>query len=743
MITIPPLLRLLLPLAAGIVAGEVWFYVIAPIVPYLWGMVVLLLAASLWLQRYSRPQTVRWQAHCMWWLVVALGSIFVVSERHTTQYTWSEKAATHRAVVTEVPRRMGKGWRARLRMVDAPYCDKEVELFLVDSTRTLRVGQPVVFHAQLRSLRNLGNPGEIDYATYLRRQGVVGMGVAFSSDWDTLSHTLPLTFRERALQIRESWLEHYDRHFGTHEMAVLSAITLGNRALLDRETRSLYSQTGASHVLALSGLHLAILYYFYQLLVGRLLMRHGFWRWGRRVAPIIGMAWIWSFGFLVGLPTSLVRASLMFTIALAFELWEHRAAGFHRLQLAALVMILLHPYWLFDLGFQLSCVAVAGILLLQPYFPLPKFLVYVPRKERYELGLPFLTPFQERWQSWGRKLYAFLGVSFAAQLATAPLVAYHFHIIPWNGLLASLIVIPAVYLILGGAFLFWAMPFARELFAGFISIVLNGMESSLRLLLHLPFATTTVYPSWRITLLAYVGMVAWAWYLKRGDEEYYFYLHPYFRMKALKKVVIAAVVVVAIDLAIVPSSHPSLRVYNIARGTHLHLTFSDCQSVLLANDTLQVRKALSQSAAKDWAYRDLAVSFQPLGWLSDESGCERLRQRMVSTTAVSVKNTEAHPTVFLAFAPRVVMLGNLRCAVVNERLSFAFPSQPLSVDILLLGEKSIRSLEHTFRFFHPKRLVLSGSLSAYRRRRYGDEAKALGISVFDVSEEGMFEVVVR
>lgn len=741
MISIPPLLRILLPLAAGIVAGEVCFDVFDAIVPYLWVAVVFLLGVSLWLHRQAKPQMVRWQTPCVGLLVVVLGMIFVVSERRATQDVWPEQAETHRAVVTETPRRLEKAWRTRLRMVDAPYRDREVELVLVDSTRMLKVGQSVVFHTRIRAPRNLGNPGEMDYAAYLRRQGVSGTGMVFASDWDTLAQAFPLTLRERALRVRETWLSQYGQYFGAREMAVLSAITLGNRASLDWETRKLYSQTGASHVLALSGLHLAILYFFYQFLVGRLLMRHATWRWGRWVAPLVGMAWIWGFGFLVGWPTSLVRASLMFTLALAFEIFEHRATSFHRLQLAALIMLLIHPYWLFDLGFQLSCVAVAGILLLQPHFPLPQFLVYIPRKERYELGLSILTPAQERWQNWGRKCYALLGVSFAAQVATAPLVAYHFHLIPWSGILTNLIVLPAVYLILAAAFLFLAIPFAREVLALIISFVLSGMEGGLRLLLDLPFSTTVVHPSWRIVVVAYAGLVAWAWYLKRGDEEYYYYLHPYFRWKALKKVVMAAVVVLAIDFAIVPSSPPSLRVYNMARGTHLHVTLPNHQSILLASDTLQIRKALSRSAANDWARRNLAVSYQPLAWLNEERGCGKLREKVVEETTTKGASTPLNTTDFVGFAPRVVVLGHLRCAVVNEALSFAFPAQPLSVDVLLLGENSTRSLEHTLRYYRPQRLVLSGSLSSYRRRRYHDEAKALGLSAFDVGEEGMFEVV--
>lgn len=229
--------------------------------------------------------------------------------------------------------------------------------------------------------------------------------------------------RLRCLQFRHQLLLHY-RQEGIEGAAygVIAAMTLGDRSALTPEVRETFNVTGATHVLALSGLHLGIIYSLLSLLVV-----------GRRfrvLSQLLIVVAIWAFAFLVGLPSSVVRSATMLSIYALLSLGARKRMSVNVLALTAVCMLAVRPLVLFDVGFQLSFLAVLGILLWVPLF---EGLV----SARFMQGHPVV-----RW------LWGLFTVSFAAQLAVAPLIAYYFGRFPPYFLLTNLVVIPATTLIL-------------------------------------------------------------------------------------------------------------------------------------------------------------------------------------------------------------------------------------------------------------------------------------------------------
>ena len=144
-----------------------------------------------------------------------------------------------------------------------------------------------------------------------------------------------------------------------------SALTLGDRSRVSQETRAAYNEAGAAHLLALSGLHLGIIIGFFSWLLGRRLLR--FSRWRFLTVPLL-ILFVWAYAFVAGLPASLVRAALMATFILLTFLLRREVQLLNSLFLAAFIMLLLRPTYLFDVGAQLSFLAVLGIGML--YSPL-------------------------------------------------------------------------------------------------------------------------------------------------------------------------------------------------------------------------------------------------------------------------------------------------------------------------------------------------------------------------------------
>lgn len=232
--------------------------------------------------------------------------------------------------------------------------------------------------------------------------------------------------RLKALQFRHGLLERF-RPTGddADQYGVLAAMTLGDKSALTHEVRQTYSMTGASHVLALSGLHLGIIY----LLLTRLMLgRRRLW-----LTQVVVVLAIWAFALMTGLSTSVVRSATMISIYALFSLGDRGHAPVNVLCFTAMLMLLVSPSSLYDVGFQLSFMSVLSILLFMPVMD-----SFVSKK--WMLSHPVV-----HW------LWSLTGVSLAAQIGTAPLVAYYFHYFSTYFLLTNLVVIPLATVILYGA----------------------------------------------------------------------------------------------------------------------------------------------------------------------------------------------------------------------------------------------------------------------------------------------------
>ncbi len=350
---------------------------------------------------------------------------------------------------------------------------------------------------------NRGNPDEFDYVRWRWIQGVED------------STTWMARLRLHALGVRKQLLDTYaSTGMDEESQAIVAAVTLGDRSQLRYETRDLYAAAGASHLLALSGLHLSIIVgFFLTLLNGRFLLSR--WR------PWLGLAvllFIWTYVFVAGLPTSLVRAALMTSLFLIGALQQRYVQPLHWLVLTALVMLLIRPVYLFDVGAQLSFAAVVGIVVLHRrwylwFFERHRFLCF--RLERYHLMWPLEV----------------LSVSVTAQLATLPLVAYYFHRIPLYAPLFNLIFIPLTTALIIGAFLLLllaSLPFASYLVSWLgqgLSWIVAAQLSVMQFEVHLPGAVindfwsrkaepqVVVYNNWRCPALHVIASPDRSWLL--------------------------------------------------------------------------------------------------------------------------------------------------------------------------------------------------------------------------------------
>lgn len=264
---------------------------------------------------------------------------------------------------------------------------------------------------------------------------------------------------------------------------LLEAMLLGVRDNLPAETRTLYRQAGAAHVLALSGMHLGILFGLFSFALQRVLLS----RW-RYAVGTMGIVLMWGYALLTGFPVSLCRASLMMTLLVISQMRLVGTNGWHTLGLAAFFMLLLAPSSLFDIGFQLSFAAVTGILLF-----------YAPLRD---IWYPQNNIVKGVWQ--------ITMVSVAAQLAVLPLSLYWFHQFTVVSFITSPIIILLVTCMLYFAILFLLLHFIGiGLWMGrclewFIALLHALMAVSVRF----PWSRVEqVYITWGEMILLYVAIL--------------------------------------------------------------------------------------------------------------------------------------------------------------------------------------------------------------------------------------------
>ena len=586
-IRLNPLYRVVVPLGVGLVVGEYSPQPYCGCSPWFWWCILLvfLSVSGLLLLSVRRPrQSARVPFSFLLAIpAICLGVLLIGHQRAACRVVWPKEAQTLVARVDASPRERSGSWQFPAEILSGPYAGHSIQVTLVanekeqaanekkqaakeekqavdgkeqalDRKSAPRPGDHIYINARVGEVHTAGNPGAFDYARFLRRQGISGRAYVAGNRWKVRAMADDeVSLRLRMARYRQSLSAQYFSHLGSEEAAIAAAMSLGDKRSLAAAQRQSFSATGVSHVLALSGLHLGIMFSLYSLLfVNRLRSRRS-----RVFASLLGVALLWGFALLVGFPLSLVRATVMFTLwQLSVVLYGERSS-LNNLALAALLILLFSPASLFDIGFQLSFTSVFFILLLTPHIPRPRWL----RRSRL-LSL----------------VYGWLTVSIVAQIGTGPLVAYYFHTIPLVGLLGNLLAIPLAYVILGLALVFFLIPGFQGLTATLLGWCIRCLTGAVGWMSAWPYSHIKAYPHWAEVMVCYVLLLALLVYL----------IH---RPPRVLYVIAGCLVVWAGIVGWQESEHhrqPRLMVYDSYAAPMVHLLHGKGAGRLLTTDSAKV-----------------------------------------------------------------------------------------------------------------------------------------------------------
>jgi competence protein ComEC len=311
------------------------------------------------------------------------------------------------------------------------------------------------------------NPAEFNYKKYLANQNIYHQIFLYPGQYRVLNHNAGNRVIAYSLRLRQRLVEKLKLNMrDTSAIAVASTLILGYKADLSNEILQAYSKTGTIHILSVSGGHVAVIYLLLNIMFGFL----GRYKHGKAIKAVVIISLIWDYAMITGFSPAVCRAAVMISLIIVGKTYSRNINTLNILAFSAFALLLYNPLFITDVGFQLSYLAVAGLIVFQP-------LVY-----------KWLT-FKNKWAN---KLWAACSVSIAAQVITFPLSALYFHQFPVYFLVSNLfILIPAeIILCTGMAYLVLPqIPVVSVWLAWILERSILLMNKVLTSIEHIPFAS--------------------------------------------------------------------------------------------------------------------------------------------------------------------------------------------------------------------------------------------------------------
>lgn len=493
-----PVSRVFVPYLAGILLLSGEYRIILSLLLFgIWGLLMYRFLDK----HLPSAWSVRWlPGACLFGFWAALGGISM-SRLHQRSFFPGEANFAADVRILSLPVEKPKSTQVEIQIEEVEagfeaWLGKHLQLYL--SKKTVSPGIGDRFRMILKPQKPIppATTYEFDYGDWLRRKGICGtvyvnkaLPLAKASIWNVKS---------QAERMRTYLLQRFSNAgIDGAEYALVSALVLGETNQLTKDTKADFSVSGISHILSVSGLHVAVVYAILAFLLSFLDKWEG-WRVPKQVIIVL---LLFFYAFLTGLSPSVLRSAFMFSLLALGKCLHRKSHTLNTVLFSAFVLLIWNPGFLFDLGFQLSYLAVFFIVTVHPRL--------------VALWTPANKPVKYVWEM--------LCLSLVAQMGTAPLTVQAFHTFPNYFLVNNLVAVPysslLIYLALG-YLMVCGLPGLGPLMAKLLESSLRGFLYMVEATGNLPHAlTTNLYPNWLEVVGFYVLMLALyvAFLLKRRN----------------------------------------------------------------------------------------------------------------------------------------------------------------------------------------------------------------------------------
>jgi len=552
--------------------------------------------------------------------------------------------------------------------------------FKKDSTiKNLNYGSQLVFKKSLQEIKNPGNPGGFDYKRYSLFQGITHQVYLKENEFEVLPGENKIRFNEFIFAGREKVIAILRKNIkGEKELGLAEALLIGYKDDLDKTLVQSYSNTGVVHVIAISGLHLGLIYWLLLQLTLVLRKRKNInpiaIEW---IRPVIIITGLWLFSFLAGAQPSIIRSAVMFTCIVLGDSMTRKTSIYNTLAFSAFLLLCYNPFWLWDVGFQLSYTAVLSIVI-------------------------FMRPIYN-WFYIKNKLLDFIwklnAVTLAAQILTLPISIYHFHQFPNYFLLTNFVAVPLSSLIVLGEILLCTVSFILPI-AVFVGNILSWliwlMNSYVERVEMLPFSLwdslQISIPQAIFLLIAVAGFGYWL--LEKNKTGFKYGLVALFIFFGLRSISF-----------INANNQKKLIIYNVPQKQAIDII--NGRNYLFVGDT-------------DLLTDDFVRNFhiKPA----------RVLNRIEQVTALKNHFQSGN----------MIQYNGKKILLIDNNSTFISFQEKIPVDLLVLSKNPKLYFKRLIETFSIKQVVFDGSVPSWKMIYWKKDCDSLHIPYYDVNEKGAF-----
>ena len=554
--------------------------------------------------------------------------------------------------------------------------------FSKDSLSTnLKYGDIISFNSKLSIPGDPLNPEEFNYADYLKQNDIYYTSFINSTSWKLIGYNPSNPIIAIAGKLRQQILNILSQNgLSGDNYAVAAAILLGYDNSMENDLKQDYIMAGAMHILCVSGLHVGIIYLVISFFLGY--MRNN--RFNNILKAILLLLTVWAYATITGLSPSVQRASLMLSVFIIGNLLHRIRDTYNTLAISALILLLINPYLIFNVSFQLSYAAVIGIVTFhQPIYKL----------------LLFKNTILD-------KIWSITVLSFAAQLATFPIATYYFHFFPPWFWLTNLFTFPLSFLIIATGLAFvitlW-IPIIPQLIGWVLSGLIYLLNLVVGMVKFLPFSGIDhIYTSLPVLFLIYLLLLLT------------------FIMFTKKKLQLLLPVTINIAIIFGLATYHQYNILNQRKiiiysiNKHSAYDFIDGNKHVLITDSI-----LNVENSKI----DYHLKNSHTQWGID------------NTTHVLPENdTTINNLIYVI--DNFMFFSNVRIYI-DDGLKHFYPSKSkLNLDAIIISGKKSTDITQLLTVFDFNRIIIDSSVPCWKQKKISETCVELGVSCYNVNKKG-------
>ncbi|MCX6245378.1 MAG: ComEC/Rec2 family competence protein [Bacteroidetes bacterium] len=695
-----PLLRLILPVSLGIGAAILPEQVIRVpmVVP---GILFLLLGVIIFSPGHILPYPLRWITGIIVFLLfIFISCRLTVNRKDILQKDYFGKYSSARKTfigeIVEPPVQKRKSVKVIFRItavrengawirtsgLSLAYIAKDLK------SLSLSYGDRLILHTLFTEPDGARNPGAFDNKQNLQLKGICRQAFVKQGEWLCIGHgtrnpifQLALSWRGKMLSVLK------ENGLSGKEFAVAAALLLGYVDEIDQETMQDYSATGVMHILSVSGMHVGMIFLVLEKLLSFLSKR----KYGPYIKAILVITFIWTYAMITGLSPAVMRAAAMLSLIVTGKTLKRHPDILNVLAASVIALLVWQPLLLMDLGFQLSYLAVAGIVL----FYQPVYNLLVP-------GHWILD-----------KVWSIVAVSIVAQLATLPLCFYYFHQFPNYFMFTNIVVIPLSNLIIYTgilALLLGTVPWLSVITAKALSIMVWLLNAFIHAVGSLPFSVSRgIVFSLTGCILLYLIIIASAVFFS-GKKKAWLFI-------SLSFMILLAGSYLADNLQRL--SRQTITIYEVKRSNLTELS-NVGKSILIGN----------LSALKDPFFSENLRKYR---WNN------KIREVLEFQEPLPLYQIKPfrHEDYFLKRGKFIGFCGK-RILILNRKVP-RMSMKKMKLDYLIITGNPKVTLKEVLHCFNVKQVVIDLSNSLWKAKEWIREARGLGVKCYSVGLSGAFQ----